>query len=40
MDNFFQKMQRRAKDFGLKRLDVNVSVIPDRDYKFNGLKVN
>ena len=40
MDNFYQKMQRRANDFGLKSLDVSVSVIPDRDYKFNSLKVN
>ena len=31
MDNFYQKMQRRAKDFGLKSIDVNVSVIPNRD---------
>ena len=40
MDNFYQKMQRRANDFGLKSLDVNVSVIPNRYYKFNSLKVN
>ena len=40
MDNFYQKMQRLAKDFGLKSLDVSVSVIPNRDYKFNSLKVN
>ena len=40
MDDFYQKMQRRAKDFGLKDLDVNVSVIPNRVYKFNSLKVN
>ena len=40
MDNFYQKMQRRAKDFGMKSLDVSVSVIPNRDYKFNSLKVN
>ena len=40
MDNFYRKMQRRAKDFGMKSLDVSVSVIPNRDYKFNSLKVN
>ena len=40
MDDFYQKMQRRAKDFGLKDLDVNVRVIPNRVYKFNSLKVN
>ena len=40
MDNFYQKMQRRAKDCGMKSLDVSVSVIPNRDYKFNSLKVD
>ena len=40
MDNFYQKMQRRAKDLSLKSLDVSVSVILNRDYKFNSLKVN
>ena len=40
MDNFYQKVQRRANGFGLKSLDVNVSVIPNHDYKFNSLKVN
>ena len=40
MENFYLKMQRRAKDFGLKSLDVNFSMIPNRDYKFNSLKVN
>ena len=40
MDDFNQKMQRRAKDLGLKGLDVNVSVNPIRVYKFDGLKVN
>ena len=40
MDNFYQKMLRRAKGFGLKSLDVSVSVIPNRDYWFNSLKVN
>ena len=40
MDNFYQKMQRRAKGFDLNSLNVNVSVIANRDYKFNSLKVN
>ena len=40
MDNFYQKMQRRAKGFGLKGLDVNVGVIPNRVYRFSSLKVN
>ena len=40
MDDFYQKMQRRAKDFGLNDLDVNISVIPNRVYKFDGQKVN
>ena len=40
MDDFYQKMQRRAKDFGLKGLDMNVTVIPNRVYKFDGMEVN
>ena len=40
MDDFYQKMQRRAKDFGLKGLDMNVGVIPSRVYKFDSLNVN
>ena len=40
MDDFYQKMQRRAKDFGLNDLDVNISVIPNRVYKFDSQKVN
>ena len=40
MDDFYQKMQRRAKDFGLKDFDVNFRVISNRVYKFNSLKVN
>ena len=39
MDNLYQKMQRRAKDFGFKSLEVSVSMIPDQDYNFNSLKV-
>ena len=40
MDDFYQKMQRRAKGFGLKGLDVNVSVNLNCVYKFDGLKLN
>ena len=40
MDDFCQKMHRRAKDFGLKGLDMNVTVIPNRVYKFDGMEVN
>ena len=40
IDSFYQKMQRRSKDFDLKSLDVDFSVIPNRNYKFNSLKVN
>ena len=39
MDDFYQKMQGRVKDFGLKDLDVNVRVIPNRLYKFNSLRL-
>ena len=40
MDDLYQKMQRRAKDLGLKGLDVNISVIPNRIYKFDSQRVN
>ena len=40
MDDFYQKMQSWAKDFDLKDLDVNVSVIPNRVYKFDSQIVN
>ena len=40
MDDFYQKMQRLAKDFRLKDLDVNVTVIPNRVYNFDGIEVN
>ena len=35
-----QQMLKRAKDFGLDDLDVNISVIPNRVYKFDNQSMN
>ena len=40
MDDFYQRMLKRANDFGLADLDVNISVIPNRVYKFDNQRVN
>ena len=36
MNDVNQQMLKRAKDFGLDDLDVNISVIPNRVYKFDN----
>ena len=33
-------MLKRAKDFGLDDLDVNINVIPNRVYKFDNQSMN
>jgi len=40
MNKVNQQMLKRAKDFGLEELDVNISVIPNRMYKFDNQKMN
>ena len=40
LDDFHQQILKRAKDFGLDNLDVNVSVIPNRVYKFGNKKIS
>ena len=40
MNKVNQKMLKRAKDFGLDDLDVNISVIPNRVYKFDNQSMN
>ena len=35
-----QGILKRAKDFGLDDLDVNISVIPNRVYKFDNQSMN
>ena len=35
-----QQMLKRAKDFGLDALDVNIIVIPNRVYKFDNQTMN
>ena len=40
LDDFHQQILKRAKDFGLDNLDVNVSVIPNRVYKFGNEKIS
>ena len=40
LDDFHQQVLKRAKDFGLDNLDVNVSVIPNRVYKFGNEKIS
>ena len=36
MNEVNQQMLKRAKGFGLADLDVNISVIPNRVYKFDN----
>jgi len=40
MNKVNQQMLKRAKDFGLDDLDVNISVIPNREYMFDNQTVN
>ena len=40
LDDFHQQILKRAKDFGLDNLYVNVSVIPNRVYKFGNEKIS
>ena len=40
MNKVNQQMLKRAKDFGLDDLDVNISVIPNRVYKFDNQKMD
>ena len=40
LDDFHQQILKRAKDFGLDDLDANVSVIPNRVYKFGNEKIS
>ena len=40
MNDVNQQMLKRAKDFGLDDLDVNISVIPNRVYKFDNQSMN
>ena len=40
MNNANQQMLKRAKGFGLDDLDVNISVIPNRVYKFDNQTMN
>ena len=40
MNEDHQGILKRAKDFGLDDLDVNISVIPNRVYKFDNQSMN
>ena len=40
MNDVNQQMLKRAKGFGLDDLDVNISVIPNRVYKFDNQSMN
>ena len=40
MNKVNQQMLKRAKDFGLEELDVNISVMPNRMYKFDNERMN
>ena len=40
MNEVNQQMLKRAKDFGLADLDVNISLIPNRVYKFGNQTIN
>ena len=40
IDFVYQSMLKRAKSFGLDDLDVNISVIPNRVYKFDSQGMN
>ena len=40
MNEVNQGMLKRAKEFGLDDLEVNISVIPDRVYKFDHQTMN
>ena len=40
MNKVNQQMLKRAKDFGLDDLDVNISVIPNRVYMFDNQTMN
>ena len=40
MNNANPQMLKRAKGFGLDDLDVNISVIPNRVYKFDNQSMN
>ena len=40
MNEVNQGMLKRAKGFGLDDLDVNISVIPNRVYKFDNQTMN
>ena len=40
IDDVNQQMLKLAKDFGLDYLDVNISVIPNRVYKFDDQSMN
>ena len=40
MNKVNQQMLKRAKDFGLDGLDVNISVIPNRVYMFDNQTMN
>ena len=40
MNDVNQQMLKRAKDFGLDDLDVNISVIPNCVYKFDNQSMN
>ena len=40
MNKVNQQILKRAKDFGLDDLDVNISVIPNSVYKFDNQAMN
>ena len=40
MNKVNQQMLNRAKGFGLDDLDVNISVVPNRVYKFDNQEMN
>ena len=40
MDFVYQSMLMRAKSFGLDDLDENISMIPNRVYKYDGQGMN
>ena len=40
MNKVNQQMLKRAKDFGLDDLDVNISVVHNRVYKFDNQSMN
>ena len=40
MNKVNQQMLKRAKGFGLEDLDVNISVMPNRVYKFDNERMN